>query len=251
MKIAIIADIHGNLPALEEVLDDINKKRADKIICLGDMVGKGPNSKEAVDLCRANCEVVIRGNWDAGLYEAHLALERGDENIDPRVIWNMRETGAEGVEYLGSLPHCAEMTLSRKLVRMFHAHPINFNRYFADSPIEERLELFGCGENSATKKQSDAAIYADIHCAYMQSISGKILTNVGSVGNPLDFPQSSYVMLEGEEMDDNAPFNMQFIRVQYDIDRAVALAKSKDTPDLEGYITELTVAKYFDRSRSQ
>ena len=83
----------------------------------------------------------------------------------------------------------------------------------------------------------------------MQTIDGKILLNTGSVGNPLDMSQASYVVIEGEESRKmGASFDIQFVRIPYEIDRAVRLAKERKVPDLEGYIAELTEAKYFKRN---
>ena len=70
-EIALIADIHGNIPALEAVDADIRSRGIQTIYCLGDMCGRGPNGSEAIDYCRANCEVILMGNWDE-----HVALGR-------------------------------------------------------------------------------------------------------------------------------------------------------------------------------
>jgi len=248
MKIAVISDIHGNLPALEAVLADIKKRAVDKIICLGDLAGKGPNSQEAIDICREECDIVIQGNWDAGFYRAYNAIsqEQMVDDADSRTLWYMNSMSPQHFEYLGSLPHSTEFYLSGKLVRLFHAHPQNFNRYHPDSPIEKRMELFEFGDSSAEKKPADVAIYADIHAAYMQILDDRHLLNVGSVGNPLDTTQSSYVILEGEESS-GASFGVQFVRVPYDIERAIALAREANVPDLDGYISELRTATYFRR----
>ena len=250
MKIAVISDIHANLPALEATLDDIGKRKVDKIICLGDLIGKGPSSKAVIDICRENCDLIVQGNWDYFLYRDYCALRDGeDKDVSERVRWYINDAGSQRIEYLGSLPHSTELHLSGKLIRLFHAHPLNFNRYYSTSPLEQRLELFDYGKNSSINKVSDVAIYADIHGAYMQTVSGKILINVGSVGNPLDITQSSYIILEGEENSyDESCFNIQFIRVPYDIARAISIAKTASVPDLEGYISELTTATYFRRS---
>ncbi len=63
-KIAVISDIHGNIQALESVLNDIKLRGIERIICLGDLVGKGPHSSEAIEIIRKECEVVVMGNWD-------------------------------------------------------------------------------------------------------------------------------------------------------------------------------------------
>jgi len=250
VKIALIADIHGNLPALERVMEDIERRKADKIFCLGDMVGKGANSRETMDIRRKNCDVIVRGNWEMGLYEDFLNYRQGmTADLNDRVLWFLDDIGEERLEYFGTLPHSGELYLSGRLVRFFHAHPLDFYRYFPDSPIEKRRELFGYGEEAVIQKESDVAIYADIHGAFMQTIDGKILLNTGSVGNPLDMSQASYVVIEGEESREmGASFDIQFVRIPYEIDRAVRLAKERKVPDLEGYIAELTEAKYFKRN---
>ena len=66
MKRAIISDIHGNLEALTAVLEDIDRERVETIICLGDVVGYGPNPCECVKLVRDRCGIVLLGNHDQG-----------------------------------------------------------------------------------------------------------------------------------------------------------------------------------------
>jgi len=248
MKVAVVSDIHGNIPALEAVLCDIKKRAADKIICLGDLIGKGSSSKDAVEICKRECDIVVKGNWDDVIYGEYLAIKQGQaDKVSDRARWYINSMEPQQLEYLGSLPHSTEFYLSGKLIRLFHAHPQNYNRYHQDSPIEKRLELFDYGEFSQEKKTADVAIYADIHGAYMQILHGKHLLNVGSVGNPLDIPQASHVILDGGE-GESASFGVQFIRVEYDIEKAVTMAMDANVPDLEGYMAELRTAKYFRRS---
>lgn len=63
-RIAIISDIHGNMPALEAVFEDIQLRNIDEIVCIGDLVGKGPEPAEVIEFVKEHCDVVIRGNWD-------------------------------------------------------------------------------------------------------------------------------------------------------------------------------------------
>jgi len=242
-----MSDIHGNLPALEAVLGDIKKRAIDKIICLGDLIGKGPSSKEVIDICQNECDVVVKGNWDDFIYRAYAASNwKPTDAFSEGLRWYMNSLTPQYLEYLGSLPHSTEFYLDGKLVRLFHAHPRNYNRYFQDSPIEQRLELFDFSDFSKEKETADVAIYADIHSAYLQMIQGKYLINVGSVGNPLDITQASYIILEGGKNKDSG-FGVQFIRVPYDIEKAIELARKINVPDLDGYISELRTAKYFRR----
>src|SRR5271167_5270085 len=63
---ALISDIHGNLEALEVVLSDIKSQGMTEILCLGDIIGYGPNPRECIDLVMDNCQVTILGNHDQG-----------------------------------------------------------------------------------------------------------------------------------------------------------------------------------------
>jgi hypothetical protein len=63
-RIAVISHIHTNIPALEAVLLNIKNRGINRIMCLCDLVGKGPNPQVAVDMIKNNCEIVLNGNWD-------------------------------------------------------------------------------------------------------------------------------------------------------------------------------------------
>ena len=113
--------------------------------------------------------------------------------------------------------------------------------------MEKRLSLFEHSTQTSSS-QADVVVYGDIHYAYMQNLKGKILCNAGSVGNPLDEPQASYVIFEGVEgAGKTAPFSIQFVRVPYDIQLALKIAKETELPELDAYTLELTEAKYRGR----
>lgn len=249
MRVALISDIHGNLQALESVMEDIHRRNVDKIICLGDIIGKGANTLETVDICRKHCDVIVKGNWEYNLYELYKGDSHGmPQGVINRSLWFIEDAGTDIMEYIGGLPFSHEMYISGKLIRLFHAHPLNFNRYYSNSPKEQLLELFQKGIGCTVESLSDVAVYGDIHTSYMQMIDGRMLLNTGSVGNPLDVTQASYVIIEGEDgLNTDSSLNIQFIRVNYDINKAVMCAREKNVPDLDGYIQELTQAKYFRR----
>ena len=66
MRRALISDIHGNLEALEVVLDDIKAQGITEIFCLGDIIGYGPNPRECIDRVMENCKITLLGNHDQG-----------------------------------------------------------------------------------------------------------------------------------------------------------------------------------------
>ena len=67
MRIAIISDIHGNLPALDAVLADLAMQRPDQVYCLGDLVGYGASPNEVTERIRAEAIPTVMGNYDDGV----------------------------------------------------------------------------------------------------------------------------------------------------------------------------------------
>ncbi|WP_407305573.1 metallophosphoesterase family protein [Desulfosporosinus sp. SB140] len=237
-RIAVISDIHGNMPALEAVLEDIRSRTINRIVCLGDLAGKGPSSAETVDLIKEHCEVVIKGNWDY-----YLADQKGKEAL----IWHQDKLGAERLKYMRELPIYQEFYISGKLLRLCHASPNDlFHRVYLSTEQSERLKLF---EPTPTLNlEADVVGYGDIHGAHIDHFEGKTIFNVGSVGNPLDMPQASYGIIEGRLNDDNkGPFSIALVRVPYDIDLAINQAGLTDMPEKQEYINELKTAIYRGR----
>lgn len=238
-KIAIISDIHGNIPALESVLKDIKGKQISRIFCLGDLAGKGPSSAEAVDMIKEYCECVIKGNWD------HFM---GDESIDiPALHWHREKLGLSRIKYLDELPMYSEFYMSGKLIRLCHASPHDlFHRTHLSTSRDERLKLFLPTES--INIDSDVVGYGDIHGAHVENFSGKTIFNAGSVGNPLELTQASYAVLEGEYASkEQSSLTISLVRVPYDIELAVEQAQDSDMPEKEAYIKELRTAVYRGR----
>lgn len=237
-RIAVISDIHGNLPALQAVLDDIRNRHINRIFCLGDLIGKGPSSDLIVDLVRNSCETVIQGNWDK-----HISESSEDHPVDHYHRNILRE---ERLEYLRKLPFSIEFYLSGKFIRLVHASPRSVDeRIQPMDSLDSRLSLFEYSELCQTKKQADILGYGDIHNAYLQNFQGKTLFNVGSVGNPLEITEASYALLEGQyNREEIGPYSIQFVRVPYDIESAIEQAIQSGMPQLEKYILELRTAEY-------
>lgn len=237
-QIAIISDIHGNIPALTSVLEDIEKRGIKRIFCLGDLVGKGPGSSEAIEKIKQSCELVLKGNWDDFITK---------ETEFEALKWHQKQLTDEQNGYLESLAFSLDFYISGKFIRLFHASPFSlYTRIQPWDSIEKRLSMFENTEYTGhSLVKPDVVGYGDVHNAFVQHLNGKTLFNTGSVGNPLDHTSSAYVILEGEyESKDAAPFSIQFVRVPYDINYAIKLAKDVNMPDLEPYIKELTTATY-------
>jgi protein phosphatase len=237
-RIALISDIHGNMPALEATLDDIACRGITRIFCLGDLVGKGPHSERAVDICRARCERIIRGNWDDG-----LATQATD---DPTLRWHQTRLGSQRLAFLGALPNSIDFVMSSQRVRLLHAsqHGV-YHRVYRDDPDDKLQAMFENTDFTGHEFEPDVVGYGDIHQAYRRTFQHKELLNVGSVGNPLDVTLACYAILEGSS--DNAsatPLAITLVRVPYDIERAIREAEEEHMPDLMPYAMELRTARY-------
>ncbi|MDQ0172031.1 metallophosphoesterase family protein [Paenibacillus tundrae] len=236
-RIAIVSDIHGNMTAWEAVLNDIRSRGLKRIFCLGDLVGKGPDPVQVVDRVRETCEQVVRGNWDE-----LVAVNRDNENF----TWQADKLGQERLDYLANLPFSHQFELSGRTIRLVHASPQSvYHRVQPWDDVDKRIAMFDAPANEAELGQADIVGYGDVHNAYLQHLNGKVLFNVGSVGNPLDIPQASYCILEGaSNRDINQAINIQFVRVPYDIEQEVQVAEQAGVPALELYIREIRTGVY-------
>ncbi len=236
-RIAIISDIHGNMPALEAVLADISNRKLDMIFCLGDLVGKGPHSELAVDRCREACAITVKGNWDDFIFA---------ETSNPTLQWHQRRLGTERLAYLKALPTTIEFYMSGRSVRLFHAsHNSVYYRVRMNDTLEKQLEMFTNTDFTGHALLPDVVGYGDIHNAFLKSFKHQVLFNVGSVGNPLDLTLAAYAILEGAYASKTpAGFSVQLVRVPYDIELAIQQATDEQMPEVALYANELRTARY-------
>ncbi|MEK5333215.1 MULTISPECIES: metallophosphoesterase family protein [unclassified Lysinibacillus] len=234
-KIAIISDIHGNKTALEAVLKDIRLRKIERIFCLGDIIGKGPQGSECIELIQKNCERVVRGNWD-------VFIQSPTDN--EFIQWYKDRLTEKDFEYLNSLPFHIDLELNGQLIRFFHASPRSeFERILDSHPIEKRLSMFENNEITNSihfNKLPDIVFYGDIHTTFLHTYTNGILCNVGSVGNSLDLTSASYAILDGTHSN-NA---IQFIRVDYDREAELKVAEELGLPQLDKYYDEIMLGRY-------
>lgn len=229
MKIALVADLHGNLPATRAVEQDIRRRGVDAIWCLGDLVGKGPSSAETFDWAVANCNVILRGNWDEGV---------GLRQFAPNDEYYYAQLGPERMERLLQFPLEHHAWLSGRHVRLIHGRPVMQTLQPAWDEDEKLDWLFAPDFNTV--------IYGDIHHAGLRPLHGnRILASIGSVGNSIRIPLAQYALLTCEEGRDIAPFELQYIYLPYDVEQAVrdALA-SPGLPQRDAYIQEVRTGVY-------
>lgn len=230
MRIALLGDLHGNMVATEAVHAHIKTQSIDAIYCLGDLVGKGPRSAETMDWALEHCAVIVQGNWDGIVY-------RRAPN------WFSDQLGDTRLEQLRALPHEHHFAFAGRKVRLVHGRHYIPTVAYSDSPLEERLALFRAEDGFIP----DMVGFADIHRPFWQTVDGAgILFNTGSVGNPLGgYPESSYVILEGEMGDAFGPISYTLVQLPYDREKAVQEAlNAKGLPQAEAFVNELRTGWY-------
>jgi len=229
MKIAMLADLHGNMAALDAVDRDIGRRGVDAIYCLGDLVGKGPRSAETLDWALARCGVVLRGNWD------DVVLEGGI----PGAGWYRAQLGAERLRAISALPYEHRFALSGHRIRLLHGRPL-IPHVYVDVDEEMHRRMFETDDGYAP----DLIVFADIHRPFCrQTIGLGTLLNIGSVGNPLaGQPHASYLILEGEP---SGILSHMFVQIPYDREAAVRDAEAAaGLPDGDAFIREIRTGLY-------
>lgn len=212
-KLAIFADIHGNLPALNAVLDDVAQFNVDAIIVAGDSVNGAPFSAQVLERLVEMQAHMIRGNHEFYALEhdtPRVPIERKDFTTP---IWMKKNLGKKWLYFLAALPDTLTLHYpDATSLRVLHGSPNNhFKGIYPTTPPEEIYELLHT-------VQEETVILAHTHLAINRhiEIQGRKwhLINGGSVGLPLDNVPSraSYVIVDG----DYSGWRPTFRQVMYD-----------------------------------
>ncbi len=261
-KLAIISDIHGNLEALKTVLSDIKERGIDKIVCLGDIIAKGSNQHECIELIKNNCDIVLRGNCDE-YFTSNIDLSNKDKQEVDRINWNKSKLTQEDVEYLSKLPYCFEFYMSGRLIRLFHATPEKVNDFVGNIDNIDRLyKLFLPSKNTISNQLADIVIYGHIHTQFIQRIYNRTIINTGSVGNSIDVFRNdkkdadvrnttvaNYLIIFGNynSKNINEKISYELVSVPYDIEKE--LASNIDNIEISSYKEEIMNGKYRDMEK--
>ena len=231
MRIALVADLHGNWPATQALEKDLLKQGADLVFCLGDAVGKGPSNDLTLDWALAHCDLILGGNWDYGVGEKRF----------PRDDFYWHQLGEERLKILRELPREHHLTLSGRRIRLFHGRPI-MDDLVTIRNSKEAIEPFFLDSDGS---RFDIVGYADAHRQALRTMTPGIFFNCGSVGNALGEPRCCYALLEGEPDDPSAGFEIRFRSVPYPREEAIVHAlEATDLPRRECYIREIETGIY-------
>jgi putative phosphoesterase len=212
-RVAVITDIHANLPAFEAVLETIESTGVDAVYCGGDLVGYGPHPNEVCRLIEDRGIPTIYGNYDYAiardLEDCGCAYrDRKDRELGQlSVAWTLEHTNRRSKDFMRGLPFDLRFEMGGRRVRLVHGSPRKVNEYlFADKPARTF-------ERIAAGADCDVLVFGHTHQPWVAEYGGVRFVNCGSVGKPRDGdPRASFAMLEVAEGD----LSVTIERVEYD-----------------------------------
>lgn len=236
MRVGFVSDIHGNLPALEAVLAQLEREQLDRVVCLGD-VCFGPQAHECLELVRQlGCKVVL-GNWDSWSVG-------GFPVADDPVMAKLHEIGTFWAElltdsdraFVGTFLPTLELPLDAgRRILCFHGSPRSFlDLIFATTPDDE-LEAMFAG--------TDAAILVGghTHLQLLRRLPSALLVNPGSVGQPFSqwwpreirvAPWAEYAVIDASARHTG----VELRRVPYELDRLLELLGQSRMPHRQWWL---------------
>jgi diadenosine tetraphosphatase ApaH/serine/threonine PP2A family protein phosphatase len=177
MKIGIISDIHSNLEALEVMLKRLASEKAERIFCLGDIVGYGANPNECIERVREICPVTILGNHDAAC-TGHTSPEYFNSYARAAIDWTMRVLSEDNLQYLKTLP----LTHTEDKMFLVHATPREPAAWNYISSQAEAETHFG----ALTYGTTAFIGHSHVPARFEHTVGKKRIINVGSIGQPRD-----------------------------------------------------------------
>jgi len=236
MRVAIIADIHGNQIALEAVLHDLAQQAAvDHLVIAGDLCLNGPRPREALETVRGLHCPVIQGNVDAEIVTR--AAEKGEKKRNT-VGWTREQIGQAGIDYLASLPFSHRIANPKGGdLLIVHANPLNLEDAIFPNAPDSTLEYF----LSDLEPGIGALAFGHLHIAYTRRWRRLLLVDVASCGLPRDEDlRAAYGILTWQ----NSTWEAEIRRVAYDVQKVVKQIKSCGMPNVEKRIRTLLDARY-------
>src|SRR5215212_1124481 len=183
-RIAVLADIHGNLPALQAVVQDLQQFDLDHVVVAGDVINWGPFAEEVLEYITREGWAVIRGNNEFYLLDAYTPrapAEWSDESQYSLLPWLRRQLAGKWQQRIAAWPDALSLRFpDAPPVRVVHGSPLSpWQPIFPSTPPDE-IEAMLSGVDEAT------LVAAHTHIPVDEVVGRWHILNPGSVGVPLD-----------------------------------------------------------------
>ena len=225
--VAIITDIHANLPALQAALERIEELGVAGVYCGGDLVGYGPHPNEVCALIAEREIPTIYGNYDYAI--AREEEDCGCAYITPHdrelgqlsVQWTLANTSQQSKDFMRGLPFDLRFSVGSTDVHLVHGSPRKVNEYlFEDKPasLYERL---------AVAESDPVLAFGHTHKPWVHRYGGVLFVNCGSVGKPKDADRrGAFALLTAVEHG----VDVEIARVEYDADQVASEVRAAGLP---------------------
>jgi len=232
MRIALLSDVHGNLPAFKAVIADVEESGADETWCLGDLVGYGAQPDACVELARERCDLCLAGNHDL-VVTGEIDISDFSSSAALAAQWTRENIADEALDFLKSL------SPERKdgAIGLYHASPRDpvweyvLSTWQADECMdlmEARVGAVGhshvalwfkrTGEGQVEGAPAEGGLEHDLS-------DGEWLLNPGAVGQPRDGdPRAAWLLLDTEA------WSAEWRRVEYPIEAAASAIEAAGLP---------------------
>jgi predicted phosphodiesterase len=232
MLIALLSDVHGNLPAFEAVLADVESSGAGEIWCLGDLVGYGAQPDECVELARERCDLCLAGNHDM-VVTGDLDIGDFSSSAAAAARWTQEKIGGEALAFLRGLRPAEP----GREIGLYHASPRDpvWEYVLSSWQADECMDLMDARVGAVG--HSHVALWfhrtaegqvegAPAAAGLEHDLSvGEWLLNPGGVGQPRDGdPRAAWLLLDTEE------WSARWRRVEYPIDEAAKAIQEAGLP---------------------
>jgi putative phosphoesterase len=226
MKVAILADVHANLPALKAVLADIDSRGVDAVWNVGDFVGYGAHPDEVVALLARRADVSIMGNYDRKVLSFPEKKDKWLSSKNPEKVhafgYAWEHLSQASRRYLASLPAEARLTSGGLSVLLVHGSPDAEDEPLTDDTEESRLAEL------APACDADVVVCGHSHRAMCREVAGVLFVGTGSVGRPEGGDRRAcYATMEIG----GGRIEVEHHRVAYDVDEAVRAIRSGGQPE--------------------
>lgn len=243
MQYALISDIHSSIEALRAVLADIaTRPDVAATYHLGDLVGYSSAPNEVVDLLRSANLPGVAGNYDSTVATDYKNCGCRAENPRQEELahlsyeWTRAHVSAETKRFLGGLPFRIDLRplgghIAGPTVTLVHATPSNNLIYVTEDRTDAFLSKMA---QHAGLKAGDVLCFGHTHKPWYRQVNDISFVNTGSVGRPKDGDwRAGYVLLDVSAANNgtSAPVRVDFVRVEYDIEAAIAGVRAAGLPE--------------------
>jgi diadenosine tetraphosphatase ApaH/serine/threonine PP2A family protein phosphatase len=238
MRVAVVSDIHGNLTALDAVLEATTAAAVDEVWCLGDIVGYGARPNECAARVRERCTRVLAGNHDLAVVR-RVDVSVFTEDAARSIRWTREVLRADTEAWLTELP----VAQDDPPVGLYHASPRDpvweyvvdaaGARAALETAADDRLVLVGHTHVAILVRLLEGRLsggQAPGGSAVEFGADGRSLVNPGSVGQPRDGdPRAAWLLLQLD--DDGLPTGATFERTTYEVSRTQEEIRAAGLPE--------------------